>query len=79
MGSRFQNFLFEFGKKRYWVFTKTKNKQSIPIFGLTATASFDVLSDVERELSGNGLTNIDTDAIVRFEKHEQNRITISNS
>ena len=47
--------------------SKTKNKQSIPIFGLTATASFDVLSDVERELSGNGLTNIDTDAIVRFE------------
>ncbi|MBS1573503.1 MAG: ATP-dependent DNA helicase RecQ [Bacteroidetes bacterium] len=46
---------------------KTKNKQSIPIFGLTATASFDVLSDVERELSGNGLANIDTDAIVRFE------------
>lgn len=46
---------------------KTKNKQTIPIFGLTATASFDVLSDVERELSGNGLTNIDTDAIVRFE------------
>lgn len=46
---------------------KTKNKQTIPIFGLTATASFDVLSDVERELSGNGLTDIDTDAIVRFE------------
>jgi superfamily II DNA helicase RecQ len=47
--------------------TKNKNKETIPIFGLTATASFDVLSDVERELSGNGLTNIDTDAIVRFE------------
>jgi superfamily II DNA helicase RecQ len=46
---------------------KAKNKQTIPIFGLTATASFDVLSDVERELSGNGITNIDTDAIVRFE------------
>jgi flagellar basal body rod protein FlgG len=46
---------------------KTKNKPTIPIFGLTATASFDVLSDVERELSGNGITNIDTDAIVRFE------------
>ena len=29
---------------------KTKNKEVIPIFGLTATASFDVLSDVEREL-----------------------------
>ena len=48
-------------------FCKTKNKKFIPIFGLTATASFDVLSDVERELSGNGLTDIDTDAIVRFE------------
>ncbi len=48
-------------------FCKTKNKDFIPIFGLTATASFDVLSDVERELSGNGLTDIDTDAIVRFE------------
>lgn len=46
---------------------KTKNKPTIPIFGLTATASFDVLSDVERELSGNGITNIDADAIVRFE------------
>lgn len=48
-------------------YCKTKNKETIPIFGLTATASFDVLSDVERELSGNGITNIDTDAIVRFE------------
>ena len=48
-------------------FCKTKNKKFIPIFGLTATASFDVLSDVERELSGNGLIDIDTDAIVRFE------------
>jgi len=46
---------------------KTKNKPTIPIFGLTATASFDVLSDVERELSGNGLANIDTDTVVRFE------------
>lgn len=43
---------------------KTKNKQTIPIFGLTATASFDVLSDIERELSIN---EIDTEAIVRFE------------
>lgn len=48
-------------------FCKTKNKKFIPIFGLTATASFDVLSDVERELSGNGITDIDTEAIVRFE------------
>ncbi|MCF8341399.1 MAG: DEAD/DEAH box helicase [Chitinophagaceae bacterium] len=48
-------------------FCKTKSKNFIPIFGLTATASFDVLSDVERELSGNGVTDIDTEAIVRFE------------
>lgn len=46
---------------------KTKSKLPIPIFGLTATASFDVLSDVERELSGNGMTEIDADAIIRFE------------
>lgn len=49
---------------------KTKNKETIPIFGLTATASFDVLSDVERELSGNGLTNIDTDVdLLRLSGH----------
>jgi len=48
-------------------YCKTKNKPFIPIFGLTATASFDVLSDVERELSGNGITDIDSDTTVRFE------------
>lgn len=53
---------------------KTKNKETIPIFGLTATASFDVLSDVERELSGNGLTNIDTDAIIRFENSNRTEL-----
>lgn len=37
----------------------------IPLFGLTATASFDVLADVERELSGNGAFPLDADAIVR--------------
>ncbi len=30
---------------------KTRNLDSIPMFGLTATASFDVLSDVQRELN----------------------------
>lgn len=34
-------------------FCKARNKPSIPLFGLTATASFDVLSDIQRELSGN--------------------------
>jgi len=53
---------------------RTKNLSHIPIFGLTATASFDVLSDVERELSGNGNTNIDTDAIIRFENSNRDEL-----
>ena len=39
----------------------------ICLFGLTATASFDVLADVQRELSGNGAFPLDGDAIVRYE------------
>lgn len=31
-------------------FAKTKNKKSVSLIGLTATASFDVLADIEREL-----------------------------
>lgn len=37
----------------------------ISLFGLTATASFDVLADVERELSGNGAFPLDSETIVR--------------
>ena len=49
-------------------FCKTKNKESIPLFGLTATASFDVLSDVQRELSGNNERNkLKEDSIIRFD------------
>ncbi len=40
-------------------------KGHITLFGLTATASFDVLADVERELSGNGAFPLDSDTIVR--------------
>ena len=40
---------------------------NISLFGLTATASFDVLADVERELSGEGAFNLDADTIVRYE------------
>ncbi|HCY77660.1 MAG TPA: recombinase RecQ [Ignavibacteriales bacterium] len=42
-------------------------ENEISLFGLTATASFDVLADVERELSGNGAFNLDADVIVRYE------------
>lgn len=41
--------------------------EHLSLFGLTATASFDVLSDVERELSGDSAFPLDTDATVRFE------------
>ena len=47
-------------------YVKAKENE-ISLFGLTATASFDVLSDVERELSGNGAFNLDSDAVVRYE------------
>ena len=39
----------------------------ISLFGLTATASFDVLADVERELSGSNSYSLEDDAIVRYE------------
>lgn len=39
----------------------------ISLFGLTATASFDVLADVERELSGENAYSLEDDAIVRYE------------
>ena len=47
-------------------FVRGKNKP-ISLFGLTATASFDVLADVERELSGSGKFPLDADVIVRHE------------
>ncbi len=45
----------------------TDGDTHICLFGLTATASFDVLADVQRELSGNGAFPLDGDAIVRYE------------
>lgn len=39
----------------------------ISLFGLTATASFDVLADVERELSGSKSYSLEDDATVRYE------------
>lgn len=42
-------------------------ENEISLFGLTATASFDVLADVERELSGDGAFALDSETIVRYE------------
>lgn len=39
----------------------------ISLFGLTATASFDVLADVERELSGNKSYSLEDEATIRYE------------
>lgn len=47
-------------------FARCKDERALPLFGLTATASFDVLADVERELAGTGAL-LGADAIVRFE------------
>ena len=46
---------------------QTRDRKHLTLFGLTATASFDVLADVERELSGNGQFPLDSDTIVRDE------------
>lgn len=49
-------------------FVHTKNGSGhLTLFGLTATASFDVLADVERELSGDGAYPLDANTIVRYE------------
>ena len=46
---------------------RRRGDEHIALFGLTATASFDVLADVERDLSGEGAFPLGSDAIVRFE------------
>ncbi|MDD6088965.1 MAG: helicase-related protein [Desulfovibrionaceae bacterium] len=46
---------------------KGETEPHISLFGLTATASFDVLSDVERELSGNNAFPLSPEATVRYE------------
>lgn len=64
-----QDFRFSYlhlGRNLY-SFLHGKGDEHISLFGLTATASFDVLSDVERELTGNGAFTLDPEAIVRYE------------
>ena len=56
-------------------FMETKSGQNIPIIGLTATASFDVLADVERELTLGGAMALNSDAIVRPEISEREELT----
>ena len=55
-------------------FMRTKSERPLSIIGLTATASFDVLADVERELTLGGNLAIDSDAIVRPENDERKEL-----
>lgn len=66
-GHDFRFSYLHLGRNLYnYVLPKNKDKR-LTLFGLTATASFDVLADVERELSGNGAFSLDSDTIVRYE------------
>lgn len=47
--------------------TDNEYDNHVTLFSLTATASFDVLSDVERELSGDNAFPLDSEATVRYE------------
>jgi len=56
-------------------YCKTKNLEHLPLFGLTATASYDVLADVQRELSGNDeARRLTEDAVVRSEYTKRNEL-----
>ncbi len=68
-GHDFRFSYLHLGRNLYqYVLPKQSSRhEHISLFGLTATASFDVLADVERELSGEGAFSLDNDAVVRYE------------
>lgn len=68
-GHDFRFTYLHLGRNLYqYVLPKQKDdNKHLTLFGLTATASFDVLADVERELSGDGAFELDSDTIIRDE------------
>lgn len=56
-------------------YMKTKSKRPLSVMGLTATASFDVLADVERELTLGGNLSIDSETIVRPENDTRSELS----
>lgn len=51
---------------------------TIPIFALTATASYDVLTDIQRELSGNDMSfRIGEEAIVELEEYTRPELSFN--
>jgi len=70
-GHDFRFSYLHLGRNMYnYVWAKDESKR-LTLFGLTATASFDVLSDVERELSGNGAYPLDAETVVRYENTDR--------
>src|SRR5690606_26487220 len=60
---------------------KTATGIPIPLFGLTATASYDVLADVQRELSGLDEANrLNDESVVRAEysKRDELQFVVEN-
>lgn len=69
-GHDFRFSYLHLGRNLYNYVLPKQNKNNdcrLTLFGLTATASFDVLADVERELSGNGAFHLDSETVVRYE------------
>jgi len=66
-GHDFRFSYLHLGRNLYNYVLPKDTKKRITLFGLTATASFDVLADVERELSGDGASPLDSETIVRYE------------
>jgi superfamily II DNA helicase RecQ len=66
-GHDFRFSYLHLGRNLYKYVCPKNQEKHLTLFGLTATASFDVLADVERELSGNGAFPLDADTIVRYE------------
>ena len=66
-GHDFRFSYLHLGRNLYNYVCPKNQEKHLTLFGLTATASFDVLADVERELSGNGAFPLDSDTIIRYE------------
>lgn len=70
-GHDFRFSYLHLGRNLYqYVHTKDRGSR-LTLFGLTATASFDVLADVERELSGVDSYTLDANTVVRYENTDR--------
>lgn len=70
-GHDFRFSYLHLGRNLYRYVKPKREDRPLSLFGLTATASFDVLADVERELSGEGAYVLDAGALVRYENTDR--------